>query len=158
MENACSKTTTGEATVAITSDPHMKAKMTTPSVHTNGGTCMRYPSEESISQQKHIQATQSYLRHFTTAVVVRILLVSEQMFVIKDDPCYTNAQSHTPDRPNNRYLIWISCRNVCVRLHQFSPHMKLRRAWLHPVISLNLHGGGMLCMYAGGLCVLSDLA
>ncbi len=60
MENVGLKITASEATWAFTSDSHMKAKVTIPSVHTNGGTYMRYPSEESISQQKHIQATLSY--------------------------------------------------------------------------------------------------
>ncbi len=49
---------TDEATVAI------KAKMTTSIVHPIGGTGMRYPSEESISQQKHIQATLSCQSRF----------------------------------------------------------------------------------------------
>ncbi len=40
------------ATVAITSNLHMKAKMTTPIVHPNGGTGMGYPSEETFTQQK----------------------------------------------------------------------------------------------------------
>ncbi len=75
MEDVCSKTVPGKATVAITSDLHMKANMTTPIVYPNGGTDLCF-----ISQLK-----------------------------------------------------------------------------LHPLISLNLHGGGMLCTQVAGAYFL-DLA
>ncbi len=47
------------------------------------------------------------------------------------------------NRPNNLYRKWMSCRGVCVCLHQFSPHLNCSRAWLHPLISLNQHSGGI---------------
>ncbi len=63
VENVCSKAMTAESTLAITSDLHIKAKMTIPNVHPNGDTDVCYPPEENISQQKHIQTTQSMF-HF----------------------------------------------------------------------------------------------
>ncbi len=62
---------------------------------------------------------------------------------------HRNVFSLIPDRPNNRYRKWISCRSVCVGLHQFSPHAKCFRTCLHPLISLNLQGGEVLCGQSG---------
>ncbi len=40
------------------------------------------------------------------------------------DPFFQNVTAHTLDHPNNRYRKWISCRGVCVRLHQFSTNFR----------------------------------
>ncbi len=37
----------------------------------------------------------------------------------------------------------ISCRSVCIGLHQFSPHMNRSMPWSRPLIDRNLHGGRM---------------
>ncbi len=47
-------------------------------------------------------------------------------------PLHRNVFYLIIDRPNNRYRKWISCRSVCVGLHQFCPLPKCFRTWLHP--------------------------
>ncbi len=132
----------------------MKAKMTTTIVHHNGDTGVRYPPDESISQQKHIRATPSFQKPVLCRLSFhhtgghrnssRIRAHGQQMFVILMDPIHKTVHSHIPDRPNYRYRILISCKSFWVGLAS-------------PPISLNLRGGRMLCTQVAGAYFL-DLA
>ncbi len=91
----------------------MKAKMTTTIVHHNGDTGVRYPPDESISQQKRIRATPSFQNPVLCRILfhhsgghrnsTRIRAHGQQMFAIQMDPYHKDADSRIPDRPNNRY-------------------------------------------------------
>ncbi len=65
------------------------------------------------------------------ATFTRFHAHGQQPIFIHLGPIHWNVPSLVPDRPNNRYRKWISCRSVCVGLHQFSPHAKCFRTWLH---------------------------
>ncbi len=122
--------------------------MTTTIVHHNGDTGVRYPPDESISQQKHIRAKPSGKYRISFQHTgdhrnsSRIRAHGQEMFVIQQHPYHKNTEFHIPDRPNNQYRIWISCRSFCVGLA--SP-------------CLNLHRGGMLCTQVAG-AYIPDLA
>ncbi len=123
----------------------LKAKMATPIVHPNGSTDMRSPSEGTISQQKHIQATLSYQKPVLCPFSfhrsggrtnsTRIRAHGQQMFVIQD-PYHKNTHPHTPSRSSNRYQIWISCRSVYVGPQQLPPNAKFPRAWIQPLMTI----------------------
>ncbi len=135
MENVFSTTMGSEATSAITLNPHMKAKMMVSIVHSNGGTGVRYPPEESISKQKHVQITQSYRKpvlcpfsfHHNGSHTnsTRICAHGQQLYVTQQGPYPKYTHTHISDRPKNRYRLWISCRSAYVGLHQFSLQVKL---------------------------------
>ncbi len=69
------------------------------------------------------------------------------------DPTHQNAPQ-IPDCPNNPDRIGMSCMNVYLSLHQFSPHTNCALAWSQLQIHWNLHGGGMTCirMWTCQLC------
>ncbi len=63
MENVVPRISTGEVAVAVTSDSHLKTRITLnfpPFLHSYGGIQVLNPSKESIAQLEHISMTLSY--------------------------------------------------------------------------------------------------
>ncbi len=60
------------------------------------------------------------------------------------DPIHRSIISLIPDCLSSRTRSWISCTNVYLGLHQFTPDMNCSLASLYSSMSQNLHGGGMM--------------
>ncbi len=121
-------------------------------VHPNEGTPLN-PFEGEIPHQKYFLATLVHQKPILCSMPFHNndnypsstcnLANWQHMVVSQRDPTHQNTLSLIPDRPISQYRKWISYRGVCVGLHQFSLHMNRSRTWPHPLIDLNLHGGGM---------------